>query len=168
MDNSTTRDQQRAIDKLTPIRGVYERFITSCEENYTPGIGCTADESLLGFRGRCGFKKYIPNKPSKYGIKVYVLADSQSFYSVSSKIYARAGTHAPGLPIPTQAVLDLIHPISETNRNITTDNYYTSISLDNELKSSKLTVVGTMKKEQTMHFFQLFDQSRCRHNSVCI
>ena len=73
---------------------------------------------------------------------MYVLA----FYSVSSKIYAGAGTHIPGLPVPTQAVLDLINPISGTNINITTDNYYTSISLANELKSNQLTLVGTMKK----------------------
>ena len=105
-DNSTTRDLRRDIDKLAPICSVYETFVTACEDNYTPGFGCTVDESLLGFRGRCAFKQYIPNKPSKYGIKVYVLADSQSFYSVSSKIYAGAGTRTPGLPVPTQAVLD--------------------------------------------------------------
>ena len=77
-----------------------------------------------------------------------VLADSQSFYSVSSKIYAAAKTHTPGLPVPMQAVLDLITPISETNRNITTDNYYTTISLANELKSSQLPLVGTTKKNK--------------------
>ena len=79
---------------------------------------------------------------------MYVLADSQSFYSVSSKIYAGAGTHIPGLPVPTLAVLNLINPISGTNRNITTDNYYISISLANELKSNQLTLVGTMKKNK--------------------
>ena len=147
-DNSTTKDQRKDIDKLAPIRGVYERFVTSCKDNYTPGIDCTVDESLLGFRGRCAFKQYIPNKPSKYGIKVYVLADSLSFYSVSSKIYAGAGTNHQDYLYLQQAVLDLITPISGTNKNITTVNYYTSISLANELKSSQLTLVGTMKKNK--------------------
>ena len=49
-DNSTTRDQRRDIDKLEPICSVYKRFVTACEYNYTPGIDCTVDESLLGFR----------------------------------------------------------------------------------------------------------------------
>ena len=89
-----------------------------------------------------------PNKPSKYGIKVYVLADSKTFYLVSSKIYTGAGTHAPGLPVPTQAVLDLVPSVSGTSRNITTDNYYTSIPLAMELKSRKLTLVVTMKKNK--------------------
>ena len=48
-DNSTTRDQRRDNDKLAPIRSVYERFVTACEDNYTQGINCTVDKSLLGF-----------------------------------------------------------------------------------------------------------------------
>ena len=147
-DDSTTRAQRRADDKLAQIRNIYDKFVAACEANYTPGTGCTVDESLLGFRGRCSFRQYISNKPSKYGIKVYVLAGSKTFYSVSSKVYMGADTHAPGLPVPTQAVLDLVSSVSGTNRNITTDNYYTSIPLAMELKSRKLTLVGTMKKNK--------------------
>jgi len=145
-DDSTTRAQRRADDKLAPIRNIHDKFFVACEANCTPGTGCTVDESVHGFRGMCSFKQYIPNKPSKYGIKVYVLADSKTFYLVSSKIYKGAGTHAPGLPVPTQAVLGLVSSVPGTSRNIITDNYYTSIPLAMELKSRKLTLVGTMKK----------------------
>ena len=76
------------------------------------------------------------------------MADSKTFCLVSSKIYTGAGTHAPGLPVPTQAVLDLVPPVSGTSRNFTTDNYYTYVPLAMELKSRKLTLVGTMKKNK--------------------
>jgi len=78
-DDSTTRTQQRTDEKLAPIRNIHDKFVAACEANYTPGTGCTVDETLHGFRGMCSFKQYIPNKPSKYGIKVYVLADSKTF-----------------------------------------------------------------------------------------
>jgi len=67
---------------------------------------------------------------------------------VSSKICTGAGTHAPGLPVPTQAVLDLVPSVSGTSRNMTTDSYYTSDPLAMQLKSRKLTLVGTMKKNK--------------------
>jgi hypothetical protein len=98
--DSTTRAQRRADDKMAPIRNIYDKFVVACEANYIPGTGCTVNESLHGFRGMCSFRQYIPNKPSKYGIKVNVLADSKTFYLVSSKIYTGAGTHAPGLSQP--------------------------------------------------------------------
>ena len=117
-DDSTTRAQRRADDKLAQIRNIYDKFVAACEANYTPGTGCTVDESLLGFRGRCSFRQYIPNKPSKYGIKVYVLADSKTFYSVSSKVYMGADTHAPGLPVPTQAVLECFRQFREQTETL--------------------------------------------------
>ena len=39
-------------------------FVLACEENYSPGVGCTVDESLPEFRGGCDFKQCIPNKPT--------------------------------------------------------------------------------------------------------
>jgi hypothetical protein len=76
------------------------------------------------------------------------VADSRTFYSVSSKVYRGADTHATGLPVPTQVVLDLFPLVSGTKRNITTDNYYTSIPLAMELNYRKLTLVATMKKNK--------------------
>ena len=67
-----------------------------------------------------------------------------SLYLVSSKIYKGTGTHAPELPIPTQAVLDLIPTFVGSNRNVTTVNYYTSIPLALGLKAPSLTLVGTL------------------------
>ena len=48
-DDSTTRDQRRAGVQLAPIRSIYEKIVAACAENYTQGVGCTVDESLLGF-----------------------------------------------------------------------------------------------------------------------
>jgi len=147
-DDSTMRDQRRAVDKLAPIRNIYDKFIVACEANYPLGTGRIIDESVHGFKGMCSFKQYIINKPSKYGIMLYILADSKTFFLVCSNIYTEAGTLAQGFPVPKQAVLGLVSSVSGTSRNITTDIYYTSIPPAKELKSRKLTLVGTKKKNR--------------------
>ncbi|KAB0790660.1 hypothetical protein PPYR_14896, partial [Photinus pyralis] len=47
------------------------------------------------------------------------------------------------LSVPTLSVLSLIDPVKNTNRNITADNWFTSIELVEELRKNQLTYVGT-------------------------
>ncbi|UYV77202.1 hypothetical protein LAZ67_15000101 [Cordylochernes scorpioides] len=150
-DNRESREERRKDDKLAPIRELCELFIAKCSSLYTPGTNCTIDESLLNFRGRCGFKQYIPNKPAKYGIKVFVLADSATYYFLTGKIYiGKDSNYDPNFSVPTNVVLELVKPIENTNRNITTDNWYTSYELAMELKKRNITLVGTLKKNKAI------------------
>ncbi len=36
----------------------------------------TIDEAMIPFKGRLRFKQYMKDKPTKWGIKVFVLADA--------------------------------------------------------------------------------------------
>lgn len=75
MDDKSLRQELRS-DTFVPIRKKWEIFINHCRSNYIPGPYVTIDEQLLGFRGRCPFRMYIPNKPNKYGIKIVMTCDS--------------------------------------------------------------------------------------------
>jgi hypothetical protein len=63
-DNIHTRNERKLVDKLAPIRQVFDRFVQSCIDNYTISEYAKIDEKLEAFRGRCGFKQYIPSKPN--------------------------------------------------------------------------------------------------------
>lgn len=97
----------------------------------------TVDEMLVGFRGRFRYKMYVPNKPSKYGIKIMCLCDARTHYLLNACIYAGKDVTANPrkLAVPTLNVLQLVQPIVNSNRNITADNWFSSIELTNELKS---------------------------------
>lgn len=78
MDDKTLRSTLRPNDAFVPARNVWELFIKQCRINYIPGSEVTIDEQLRGFRGRCPFRIYIPNKPDKYGIKFPMMCDATS------------------------------------------------------------------------------------------
>lgn len=59
----------------------------------------TVDEQLLGIRGRCPFRRYIPNKPSKYGLKLHMICDSSSKYMFGAIPYIGKGTETNELPL---------------------------------------------------------------------
>lgn len=51
-------------------------------------------------------------------------------------------------PINMDIVKRLVEPIKKSNRNLTTDNYYTSYELAIYLLENGLTFIGTMKKNK--------------------
>lgn len=62
-DDKATREERKSVDKLAPIRQVFDIFVTNCKNCYSLGNYTTIDEQLPAFRGRCPFRQYMPNKP---------------------------------------------------------------------------------------------------------
>lgn len=150
-DDATTRTTRRNVDKAAPIREVLEIFTQNCLLPYSVGQNVVIDEMMAGFRGKCPFRQYIKSKPDKYGIKLYPLVDAATFYVLNIELYAGKQPEAPYQLSNAAAdvVKGLITPISGTGRNLTIDNWYTSVSLVSDLtKNLKISVVGTMRKNK--------------------
>lgn len=149
-DGPTTRATRIKLDKITHVREIAQ-FVSNCKSAYTISEYATIDEKLEAFRGRCGFRQYIKKKPAKYGIKIFMLCDSRTFYTSNMEIYAGSQPEGPyAVNNSAKDVVErIVQPISGTNRNVTLDNWFTSIPLAIDLlKNHKLTMVGTIRKQR--------------------
>jgi hypothetical protein len=111
----------------------------------------TMDEKLEKFRGNCPFRQHIASKPGKYGIKIYALVDSRIFYIQNLEIYAGKQPEGPYQlgNSPADVLERMISPISGSGRNVTVDNWFTSVPLAMKLlKDHNLTLLRNHKKEQ--------------------
>lgn len=150
-DDSTTRNERRQLDKLAPIRHIFDSMNSNCRKHYSIGEHTTIDEMLEPFRGRCPFRQYIKSKPSKYGIKIFALADAKTFYCSNMEVYCGNQPDGPYKVsnAASEVVLRLIQPISNSGRNVTVDNFFTSVPLANKLSQDhKLSLVGTLRKNK--------------------
>ena len=50
------------------------------DKEYDMHQQCTIDETMIPFKGRLGFKQNLKEKPTKWGVKVWVLADATNGY----------------------------------------------------------------------------------------
>lgn len=94
-DDLNTHEQRKTDDKLSPVREMFEEFVTRSQNYYTLDHFETIDEMLESFRGRCSFRVFIPNKPAKYGIKIIAMVDSISYYTYNMEIYAGKQPEGP-------------------------------------------------------------------------
>lgn len=154
-DDAQTREVRKTNNKAAAISDIFEKVISNSKTVYCPSAHLTIDEMLISFRGRCAFKIYMPKKPKKYGIKVMCLTDAKTSYLYNGYIYTGKGSDGVGLTdkqrelsIPTQSLIRLCTGIEGSNRNITADNYFSSIEGVDELGKRKLTYVGTMRKDK--------------------
>ncbi|CAF1447770.1 unnamed protein product, partial [Rotaria sordida] len=148
-DDKTTREERRKTDKFASLREIWTDFQNNIRTCYAPGSFITINEQLLGFRGKCPFRQFIPKKPDKYGLKFWLCVDSNSFYVFNAFPYiGRQPDQKRQKQVGFNVVLDLLKPLYDSNRTVTFDNFFTSVPLAKELQAKKINVIGTLRKNK--------------------
>lgn len=137
---------------------------------FNPSDCLSVDKQLVGFRGNCPFRVYMPSKPAKYGIKIYALVSASNFYASNLEVYV--GTQPDGPYKVTNSskdlVLRLVEPVAGSNRNITANNWFASLDLAVTLLDEfSLTFVATVRGNRRVvpeHF--LSDPEREVYSSI--
>lgn len=151
-DDKDSRPERQEHDKLAAIREILDLFNENIAANYIPGKFLTVDEMLEPFRGRCGFRQYIPNKPAKYGLKLFGICDAKTFYTSKVEMYCGVQPEGPYRQSnkPEEVVLRLANAFVGTKRTITMDDWLTSLELAEKLKMKELSLVGTVRKNKRL------------------
>ena len=136
----------------TPRRNKIQPFIDLISSRfkavYIPHQQIAVDEAMISFKGRISFRQYLQGKPHPWGIKAYVLAESNTGYLYSLCIYYGKETqlteHAD-LNQTTRIVLTLAEPLEDQGYDLFCDRFYTSPILAVELHKRKFTITGTVQ-----------------------
>lgn len=80
-------------DKLYKVREVIVMTKNNFKNNYKPYGHLTINEAIIKWTGRLSFKKYLPAKSIKRGIKVWMRCDSVNAFLTDFEIYLGKGTH---------------------------------------------------------------------------
>lgn len=146
-DNSNTRQSRQRSNKFAPMGVVWETWQSKLKNYYIPHAYVAIDEQLIGFRGNCPFRQYMPSKPAKYGIKYWALCDT-SGYCLKIEPYLGASEERPASMGVGEHVIDTLSRGMDEGRTIVCDNFFTSLAVGKILKQRKLALVGTVRKNR--------------------
>jgi hypothetical protein len=77
--NDVTEADNRAIRRTKKADGVLEHS-KQFKKYFLPGENIVRDESTVCFKGKTIWKTYNPKKPIKWGIRLFILVDSDAGY----------------------------------------------------------------------------------------
>jgi hypothetical protein len=98
------------------------------------------DESMTKFKGRSSLKQYMPLKPVRRGIKMWLRCDSNTGYTYDFNIYTGKETQQVDGTLGERVVRTLASTIKENNVTLCFDRFFTSVHL---LQSLNFPAVGT-------------------------
>ena len=137
--------QEKDGDKLRKVADFVAQFKSKCQSLYQPTQNISIDERMVKSKHRSGIRQYIKNKPTKFGIKLWVLADSCNGYTCDFDIYAgkNGGQVIGPNGLGYDAVMRLINPLLNQGYHLFFDNFYTSVLLIKDLFGLGTPACGT-------------------------
>ena len=139
-DNTTARTE----DRLHKIRNIVETIVDTFKSSIKPGKNIVIDESMVPWRGRLGFRQYIPGKRHKYGVKLYKLCLPEG-YTYNIEIYAGKNETIIEKSHSHDVVMRLLNGLLFEGRILFIDSYYTSVPMGEELLEKNTFMCGTVK-----------------------
>ncbi|KAF7691480.1 PiggyBac transposable element-derived protein 4 [Cucumispora dikerogammari] len=154
VDNNFTKNDSTLADKAI----LY--FNSVFGSKYSLGRDLSIDEGICSWKGKLRFKTYTPQKPDKYGIKLYMLCDSKTGYTLKFTLCSGGKTI-------NETVYDLLDNYFRKHNIIYMDNYYNSIKLTEKLHEKHVYLCGTLRtNKDTSRAFEV-KFSELKKDQIC-
>ncbi|KAM4536507.1 piggyBac transposable element-derived protein 4-like isoform 1-T2 [Odontesthes bonariensis] len=132
-------------DRLWKLRCFLDLLLNQYQALYEVNGIVTVDESMVKYKGRLAFRQYLPMKPVKWGVKVWVMAESKTGYVTSFQVYTGAIEGKAELNLAHRIVTDLVSPYYGSHLSVYMDNFYTSVPLLVDLNVRGVGACGTVR-----------------------
>ena len=139
-------------DPLYKVRPLIDHLNAVFPQYYQPARYLSIDEMMIGTRCRVAFLQYIPKKPTRFGIKVWVNSEAKTGYVLCFQVYTGASSKtSKEKGLGHRVVMDLMERYQMKGHCLFVDNFYTSPLLLRDLLLVGMYCTGTVRSTRK-HF----------------
>ena len=135
-------------DRLGKIRPLIGHLSSRFKAVYSPHCDVAVDEAIIKFQRQSSLKQYMPLKPTKRGIKVWVLGDSHNGYLWKFEVYTGKQGDTVEKGLAAHVVKSLTEDLKGQNCPVYLDNFFNSFELLNDLVSDNILACGTARSNR--------------------
>ena len=149
IDNSiVVRDvNDPRYDRIAKTRWIVDMFVKVSKEIYNLEREITVDECVIPYKGRyCHIRQFMPKKPVRFGIKVWLLASSKSRFVAGMEVYFGEGTGAGPNGLAYHVVERMVAGLENRGHCLVIDNFFGSVNLFHELMCNGIWATGTVRR----------------------
>ena len=144
------KEDEEGYDALYKVRPLIDHLTAVFPKYYQPARELSLDEMMIGTRCRIAFLQYLPKKPTRFGIKVFVISEAKTGYVLNFQVYTGA---VPGVSsssskkhgVAYRVVMELVDNYEGKGHCLFIDNYYTSPQLLIDLLEKNIYCAGTIR-----------------------
>ena len=152
----STDEDKDDDDPLWKVRRFIDKLNSNYQQGYKLGACISIDESLQLYRGHHSLIHYVPNKAARFGLKLYVLAESDTGFvwrfiydmGPKTKLLKDCPTNFSKPDKIVWTLMASVPSVLNEGRVLGMDNYYTSINLFYLLSKYKTDAIGTVRKNR--------------------
>ena len=149
VDNRTLVERgEEGYDKLGKIRPILDLVRQRTLNNHNPHKENSIDKAMIKYKGRSSLKQYLPMKPIKRGMNVWVRVDSCNGYVCDFHVYTGKEGNNTTLDLGGSVVKKLTRDIIGKNYHLYYDNYFTSVALLESLLKDKVYSCGIFRRDR--------------------